>query len=455
MSSLIDPKRNEKLIKGAGTAGISFAFGMGDSPGTSVLAVDKSKSGKSLLQLCKEEGGAKKGSFGTVRYINGSAILDCEKDELSDLVKSMLGYLRYNKIGLKVELIDETPTEDHKEKQNKSEQEEEEHHGDSEDIPANKMLDAASIIPLILKAKKKILPFSFGIGPDISLMAVHPKKSPTQLAKILRQEGVKKGVWGEVKTDGKTAVFTCESKPFSSLKNEIKAWLADNKQTLKFRIEGPDGYVDEDKDGDGDGDDNANPKDSVPDFVRSELTSLKPKLMEAIAKQPGRKAELQTLWKLAEDAGKSGNRQKAETLIAKLATSAAEALSPQRSDLAGVIAAWISERSAAVSNIGIFSDKVREAYKYDHEHKEQVNAILKKLGSLQEKINRGLVGEMDEIKRSSSPENTNRLKKAVSEFLHAIRSDDLLDSLDDSVIWPSARIASRLIKETENLHSAL
>jgi hypothetical protein len=264
LHAALDPALAEKLIRGAKARSVPFAFGLGATPDRSVLAVDKSKAGKSLFEICRKEGGAQKGAYGTVRIEGSTAVFACEKDGTPDLAKAVLAYFKANGIALKVALapppgplddparepppgVEEGGTgraEDDRAEDEAGEDEAEEDEED-EDVPEGRVYDPEVIVPLIRKAKKTARPFALGVAPDRTILAMHPKMDPVRLAKMVRAEGATKGVWGRVLLDGSVAVFACEKEPFSGVRKGLKRWLKDRELTLKFRVEGPEGPFDE------------------------------------------------------------------------------------------------------------------------------------------------------------------------------------------------------------------
>jgi hypothetical protein len=357
-NSPTDPSRVEKIIKGAKTDDVPFAFGPGATAELSVMAVDKTKAGKALLELCRKEG-AKKGAFGTVRLEGGTAVLTCRHNAVSQLEKAVLAYFKLHKISLKVDLAadvgeltaaeeedeeeerasgraeevarrdpakggadeeeeDAAEDEDKSEVEGRAEDRAEdrakdkpkdeaaaEEDEDEEDVPEGKIFDPAVIVPLIRKAKKRARPFAFGPGPDRDLLAMHPKTEGVRLAKKLREEGAKKGVWGTVLLDGSVAVFTCEKEPFAGVKKGLKRWFKDHKLTLKFRVQGPDGdYDDPEDDEPGSDEPVANPEIAA---MRLQLDNARPRIAAALAQAPGRQADIDRELAEFEDAAAMGD----------------------------------------------------------------------------------------------------------------------------------------------------
>lgn len=244
------PEHVEKLIKAARENPIFFAFGLGATPEKSVLAVDKLKPGKVLFELCRKEGGARKGAYGTVQFAETCPVFTCEKDEVPTLAKAILAYFKANKINLRVEIAAASETEEAQSEEPESAPAETANPqpnatGEDDDGPENQVFDPPNIIALIRKARSQAFPFAFGVADDRPLLAVHRRMDPVRLARLVRAEGARRGVWGTVLLDGSVAVFTCEKEPFPGVKRGIRQWFKDQRLAARFRVVGPSGEVDE------------------------------------------------------------------------------------------------------------------------------------------------------------------------------------------------------------------
>lgn len=350
----LDPVRVEKMIRGAKAAPVSFAFGQGSKPDDSVMAVEKSKSGKALFELVRKEGGAKKGAFGTVQFVDGAARFVCEKDDLTDLHKAVILYFKANKISLKAVVGDaaeaaeaeveaeETKAEkapssakpekddrkddrkkDAKAAKEEEEEEEDEDEDEDDDIPEGRMFDPKIIATLILKARNKTRSFAYGSSPDLSLLAVHHKLPAVRLAKAVRAEGAKKGSWGTVTRDGGVAVFTCEKNPSSGVKKGLKRWFKEHDLSLRLKVLGPEGEYDDPEDVEVD--EAAPPAPPTPEAALAMMAELKargvammPRLKEVARAEPDKAGAIRELLKEFSEVVAGTDLTRARGLLADL-----------------------------------------------------------------------------------------------------------------------------------------
>lgn len=98
-----DPVLILKLIRGAKSAPVQFAFVQGSSPENSLLGVARRKPGKQIYAALKKEAGAAKGCWGSVSMEGGQAVFSCEKP-MSGFDKHLVKWLRLKKIRLKASL---------------------------------------------------------------------------------------------------------------------------------------------------------------------------------------------------------------------------------------------------------------------------------------------------------------------------------------------------------------
>lgn len=334
----LDPVRVERLLKAAKSEPLPFAFARDPKAETGILAADKTKTGKALLEICRKESGAKKGAYGTVSIDGVNATFVCERNELTQLSKALLGWLKAQKISLKVsvaaedeagEEAEETAVEEEPENtsatieksergagttpvEEKNTEDDSEDEAEEEEVPEGKIFDPEIVVPLIRRARKRPRPFAFGIGPDIDLLAAHTKADPMRLARKVREEGAKKGIWGMVSMDGAVAVFTCEKEPFSGARKGLKRWIKQQGLTLKFRLEGPDGeFADPEDDEDED-------RASALSGLAQKLEALLPALKDRAAADPAQRDIIRKAYADCDSAIKAGNPEQAGSLFSTL-----------------------------------------------------------------------------------------------------------------------------------------
>lgn len=243
---ILDPDRVGKLIKAAREHPVFFAVGLGATPDKNVVAADKTKAGKVLLDICRKEGGARKGAYGTVLITDEGAVFTCEKNEVPALGKVVLLYFKANKINLKAEIVEAgdaeaTETETEETPERPADTEKRAAPPDEEDGPEDKIYDPDAIIALIRRARSRSFPFAFGVSGDRPLLAVHPRMDPGRMARMIHSEGATRGVWGSVGLDGSVAVFTCEKAPYPGVKKGLRQWFKDQRLNVKVRVQGPEG----------------------------------------------------------------------------------------------------------------------------------------------------------------------------------------------------------------------
>lgn len=375
-SPALDPDRGEKLLKGARSAPVGFAFGLGRSPEESVLAVDKTKAPKALFALCKKEGGAKKGAYGTATFDSGTVVFACEKSDASGLARALIAYFKANKIALKVEVtgsseedgaVDDAdrddeaatsdrspPPTDRPEEASNAEAEPNDAKADAADTdaeeaeddgPSGPLFDPAVIVPLLRKARDQARPFAFGVGPDGDVLAVDRRMAPKRLAQKVRQQGAKRGVWGTAILDGPIIVFTCEKEPFPGVKKGLKRWFKAQGLTVKFRVEGPEGtYADPDAAGE--------------EQLEAELEALVPALKAAAARSPADKDTMRDLYSGAKAALDREDLPAATTAIAelkRLTENGTETSTP------AALKAWQDARATAIDALRRLDGAIRAA----------------------------------------------------------------------------------------------
>lgn len=308
----LDPQRADKLIKGAREKPVSFAFGLGATPEKSVLAADKVKPGKGLFEICKAEG-CRKGAYGTVVFDGTSAVFSCEKVDIPSLAKAITGYFKANKIQLKVDVAaEDQPVEDvAPTDEDKDEPPKESAQSDEDEVPEGKIYEPDLIIRLIRSARDKARSFAFGTDGERAILAVHPRLDPKRMSQMVRSEGARRGVWGTVALDGPVAVFTCEMAPFPGVKKGIRQWFRDQRLTIKFRVQGPDGEFDD-------------PEDAAQDAgaLATRMAAIMPVLKERAAADPALRAVLRERYEAYEAAIKAGDIAAASAAFADLARQA-------------------------------------------------------------------------------------------------------------------------------------
>lgn len=369
-SPALDPDRGQKLLKGARPAPVGFAFGLGRTPAESVLAVDKTKAPKALFALCKKEGGASKGAYGTATFESGTVFFTCEKSDATGLDRALIAYFKANKIALKVEVtgssegdgeIDDDapdekaatsqepmpPTDRSREEPDAPPQTEvpEDSEDPEDEGPSGPLFDPAVIVPLLRKARDQARPFAFGVGPDGDVLAVDRRMAPKRLAQKIRQQGAKRGVWGTAVLDGPIIVFTCEKEPFPGVKKGLKRWFKTQGLTVKFRVEGPEGpYADPDAAGE--------------EQLEAELEAMMPALKAAAARSRAVKDRMRDLYAGAKAALDRADLPAATTAITelkRLSEDGAETSAP------AALKAWQEARATAIDALRRLDGAIRAA----------------------------------------------------------------------------------------------
>ncbi len=347
MHALLEPDRAHKLIKAAKTP-IPFAFVAGKTPAEGALAVDKTKTGRALFDLCKGETGLKKGAYGTVVAEGTAAVFTCEKDDVANLERALLAYFKAHRITLKPELATPDPEEGDEPLESQSEEDESppakaEQRPDAkdedaaeterrtpiqddadEDIPEGRVFEPEVIVALIRKANTKPKSFAFGLAGQTSLLAMHPRMAPKRLAAKVKQEGAKRGAWGSVGRDGAVAIFTCEKDPFPGLRRGLKRWFKQHGLSLKLRVHGPEGEYDDPEDVDLDeaAETEATTGGGVDDGGLAELRQRRAALvapLKAVAEaRPDLAADIRATYGACGEALKAGDAARAEALLATL-----------------------------------------------------------------------------------------------------------------------------------------
>lgn len=92
-----DPIEAVKLMKGAKTKHVYFAFVPGGTPGESVLGVDKTHAGDHILAALKKQTGATKGAFGTVQLDGANAVFTVEHD-VTGFEKALIAWFHFHHV---------------------------------------------------------------------------------------------------------------------------------------------------------------------------------------------------------------------------------------------------------------------------------------------------------------------------------------------------------------------
>lgn len=347
MHALLDPDRAHKLIKAARQP-IAFAFLPGKTPDKSVLAVDKTKTGKALFDLCKTESGLKKGAHGTVTSDGPLAVFTCDKDEVANLEQAILRYFKANGVTLKVELAtpdledaeeheaehEETPPPKPRQDADPEPQDEARPKApadeDEDDVPEGKIFQPDTIVALIRKAATKPRPFAFGIAAGTPLLCMHPRLAPKRLAAKVKQEGARRGAWGLVGREGAVAIFTTEKEPFPGLRRGLKRWFKEHGLTLKLRVHGPDGEYDDPEDveiEDAPGSESPGPDGGGPlAELRKRVAAAMPGLKAVAEARPDLADDIRDAYAAARDASKDGDTVRLADLVDTLEALAAAPL---------------------------------------------------------------------------------------------------------------------------------
>lgn len=346
MHALLDPDRAHKLIKAA-RAPIAFAFLPGKTPDKSVLAVDKTKTGKALFELCKTESGLKKGAHGSVTSEGPLAVFTCDKDEVANLEQAILRYFKANGVTLKVELAtpdleeaeeheaehEETPAPKPRQDADPEQQDEARPKApvdeDEDDVPEGKIFQPDTIVALIRKAATKPRPFAFGIAAGTPLLCMHPRLAPKRLAAKVKQEGARRGAWGLVGREGAVAIFTTEKEPFPGLRRGLKRWFKEHGLTLKLRVQGPGGEYDDPEDveiEDTPETDAPGPGGGPLAELRKRVAAAMPGLKAVAEARPDLANDIRDAYAAARDASKDGDTVRLADLVDTLEALAAAPL---------------------------------------------------------------------------------------------------------------------------------
>ncbi len=205
---------------------IPFAFGAGASPEQSCLLVDKSKPVGTLLTTAKREAGK---AFGGTVYCQGSDVTFHSDDAPSNATKAISDWFKANKLSLKPTVSAAPVAEE-----------------DDEDVEEGPALFAqAQVEKGLRRARKKPVNFAFALGrkPEDSLLAIHVRKKPEQLAMLARKEsGSARGGFGTLSADGaKLAEFHCERDPPPGMRKHLRMLFRGWGLKTKVKIFGPDG----------------------------------------------------------------------------------------------------------------------------------------------------------------------------------------------------------------------
>jgi hypothetical protein len=490
----LDPERVERLLKAAKNEPVPFAFARDPKSETGILAADKTRTGKALLELCRKETGAKKGAYGTVSVEGVNATFLCERNELTQLSKALLGWFKAQKLSLKVTVTEEEDAASEDEGEEKAgeaqektqetgkdrrpqarapeateqdtEQEDDgEEEDPEEDIPEGKMFDPAVIVPLIRRAKKRPRPFAFGIGPDIDLLAAHPKADPMRLARKVREEGAKKGIWGMVQMDGAVALFTCEKEPFSGARKGLKRWIKQQGLTLKFRLNGPDGeFIDpEDDEAEEDGTSAAigtnnpagTPANADLAALASRLAALLPALKER-AGDPGQRDIIRQSYAACDAAIKAGNAEEAEAGLRQLAQLASTPAPAAGSvPVAELAVRW---EEASTDALGQLATLRRELLKFDDEDLERIaRGGLAEVQKLLEQhlapISR-LLAAANQDGATLPADTAGALSRNIGALRKELASDDRIRACDNNPFGVRVAIQNRLDEALDTLETA-
>lgn len=445
VSSSLDPELVEKLIKGARAAPISFAFGLGATPDKSVMAADKLKAGKVLFELCRKEGGAKKGAFGAVLLGDGGAVFTCEKDDIPSLDKAIQAYFKAHRLNLRVGEVVAAGEE-----QEEAADEEgpapsepppaDDGNGGEGEVPEGKVYDPATIVALIRKAHTRAYPFAFGLAGERPLLAVHPRLDPARLAQMVRSEGVRRGIWGAVQLDGSTAVFTCEKEPYAGAKRQLLGLFKEWKFSARVKILGPDGAEDGEAEAEEAGDDTPAGDAAA---LRAELNALLPRL-KVLARDPDLAPKIKAAWSNADAAVKGGDAETAARGMAELRQIlAASPASPPADALGSAAQAWGMAITEATDSIGRMKAHILATFARDASQQDQVTAAIKRLDDALARLRGDMEAKLAGLAAGKAePSAIWQEAKAIHAF---IKSDELMAVIDSGSVLPGLKVAAPVL----------
>ncbi|WP_445682290.1 hypothetical protein [Radicibacter daui] len=441
------------------------------------MAVDKTKPAKALWDLCKKAANTRKGAFGTILFQNGTAVVQCEQNTTTQLARAMLAYFKANKISLKVEELagdapeatedaaDEEDAEASSSRPAASKAEKEGEGEGDEDIPEGKCFDPEIIIALIRRARKVARPFAFGITPERqNILAMHPRLDGDKLARKLRQEGARKGVWGTVQLDGAVAVFACEKEPFAGVKKGLRRWFKDQGLAIKFRLLGPEGDFEDPEDDEIAAEASsaaATSSDAAPanpdiERMRAQLANAKARLDAAQEQDPDRADDIRrerARFEAAAAAGDvAGARDALQALAALSRLSAESADNPPRGSFVALQKSrldWDALRKNIQTQLQSLEKSIFDAVRAhnadpaaeDIFEEEEVTLGVGQLYRILDGLDTRLIDKLDEALNSEGDQRRARHAEAariVEEYQSFVDSDPLIGEIDENGFLPTS-----------------
>lgn len=294
---------------------------------------------------------------------------------------------------------------------------------------ADDWFDITKIKGAMKKASTGPIAFAFGVGPKLEdgMLAMHRKKAPAFLLKLLKKEGFKASriLVGTARTEGSLLVVTCEAE-VPKAKKSIKFFMKENRLVQKqVQLIGPDGEFGVDDDEEEQDTDEAAQKPTATEGpgedqieFQSRFAKITPRVKKALAELGADAKPVGVKFKQAHSMGQSGDFGQAltlldelEELINKPPTGAPQKESTQENPLA---AEWSKRLSKLVPQIKeVLTSKLegsREiALKFKEaqtlERKQDFEAGIAMLDEVSSMIE-NLLGGQDELKA----EWTKRLK---------------------------------------------
>lgn len=207
----------------------AFAFALSRTPAESALAVDKSKSPKSLEADAKKTAGSGAKVFSGQVFCDGSEAIFLTDDAPSNGAKGITDWLKHHKISLSVDISKpEAPSQG------------------EEDEEGPKIYATETLISRFRFAQRNPVNFAFGPGKekDNALLALHPRRGGKMMFRgIKRENHAIRGAWGVLEMEGRIAIFRCEEKPIPGLRKMIRAFLRGRDLRFRVKIFGPEGEV--------------------------------------------------------------------------------------------------------------------------------------------------------------------------------------------------------------------
>ena len=122
---------------------------------------------------------------------------------------------------------------------------------------------------------------------------------------------------------------------------------------------------------------------------------------------------------------------------------------------------WADSRAAAIKGITDLSKKINEAFKAETSQKDAVIEALKKLGTLQIKLQTGLDNELNLAIKSKDPEKqadmVDRARDSLSSLRDFMKGDELIQNLDNHGIpgVPNLTVVNKMMTSLDKLEKAL